>query len=61
MAIDPSRFRIHLQLTPRFMNVFFAVTSVDEEAFEAAALIIILRLWRIVRVVNGKYVLKLRF
>ena len=33
---------------------FFVIASVDEEAFEAAALIIILRLWRIVRVVNGK-------
>ena len=27
--------------------------SVEEEAFEAAALIIILRLWRVVRIVNG--------
>ena len=26
---------------------------VEEEAFEAAALIIILRLWRVVRIVNG--------
>ena len=37
-----------------FPFFFFAITSVDEEAFEAAALIIILRLWRIVRVVNGE-------
>ena len=58
MTIDPSRFRIHLQLTSKIYECFFAVTSVDEEAFEAAALIIILRLWRIVRVVNGKYILK---
>ena len=27
--------------------------SVEEEAFEAAALIIVLRLWRVVRIVNG--------
>lgn len=29
--------------------------SVEEEAFEAASLIIILRLWRVVRIVNGTY------
>ena len=29
------------------------LTSVEEEAFEAAALIIVLRLWRVVRIVNG--------
>ena len=26
---------------------------IEEEAFEAAALIIVLRLWRVVRIVNG--------
>ena len=26
-----------------------------EEAFEAAALLIVLRLWRVVRIVNGKH------
>ena len=28
--------------------------SVREEAFEAAALLIVLRLWRVVRIINGK-------
>ena len=40
--------------TLQVLTVYLVVDSVDEEAFEAAALIIILRLWRIVRVVNGK-------
>ena len=34
-------------------TLFFFLCSVEEEAFEAAALIIILRLWRVVRIVNG--------
>ena len=29
--------------------------SVQEEAFEAAALLIVLRLWRVIRIVNGKH------
>ena len=32
---------------------YLHVHSVEEEAFEAAALIIVLRLWRVVRIVNG--------
>ena len=29
--------------------------SVQEEAFEAAALLIVLRLWRVIRIVNGRH------
>ncbi len=32
----------------------FTLFSVEEEAFEVAALLIILRLWRILRIVNGE-------
>ena len=41
----------------RFTTVLkcvFTLFRVEEEAFEVAALLIILRLWRILRIVNGE-------
>ncbi len=39
---------------PYVTSVIMIVLSVEEEAFEVASLLIILRLWRILRIVNGK-------
>lgn len=36
------------------LTAVLLVVSLEEEAFEAASLIIILRLWRVVRIVNGE-------
>ncbi len=42
----------HLQSSPLTTVL---VRSVQEEAFEAAALLIVLRLWRVIRIVNGEW------
>ena len=38
----------------------YSHSSVEEEAFEVVALLILLRLWRILRIVNGKHLLVLK-
>ena len=45
---------LHPLTSPTFpLILVLPLYSVEEEAFEAAALIIVLRLWRVVRIVNG--------